>query len=79
MLASRGAAVVRFDKVTYARPGQVADFTIADEYVPHAVAAFRLLRDHPAVDPARVFVAGHSGGGKAAPASRPPRRASPAW
>ena len=66
-LASRGVAVVRFDKVTYAHPGRVADFTIADEYVPHAVAAVRLLRDHPAVGPARVFVAGHSAGGKAAP------------
>ena len=66
-LASRGAAVLRFDKVTCAHPGQVADFTLADEYVPHAVAAVRLLRDHPAVDPARVFVAGHSAGGKAAP------------
>jgi fermentation-respiration switch protein FrsA (DUF1100 family) len=31
------------------------------------VAAAGLLRDHPAVDPARVFVAGHSAGGKAAP------------
>jgi hypothetical protein len=66
-LASCRVAVVRFDKVTCAYPGQVADFTIADEYVPHAVAAVRLLRDHPAVDPARVFVAGHSAGGKAAP------------
>ena len=66
-LASRGAAVVRFDKVTCAHPGQVADLTLAGEYVPHAVAAVRLLRDHPAVDPARVFVAGHSAGGKAAP------------
>ncbi len=66
-LASRGVAVARFDKVTYAHPGQVADLTIADEYVPHAVAAARLLRDHPAVDAARVFVAGHSAGGKAAP------------
>ena len=27
----------------------------------------RPLLDHPAVDPARVFVAGHSAGGKAAP------------
>jgi uncharacterized protein len=66
-LASSGAAVVRFDKVTCAHPGQVADFTLADEYVPHAVAAVRLLLNHPAVDPARVFVAGHSAGGKAAP------------
>ena len=78
-LASRGAAVVRFDKVTCAHRGQVAGFTIADEYLPHAVAAVRLLRDHPAVDPARVFVAGHSAGGKAARASRPSSRPSPAW
>jgi hypothetical protein len=35
--------------------------------VPHAVAAIRLLREHPAVDPAQVFVAGHSLGGTAAP------------
>jgi uncharacterized protein len=66
-LASRGVAVMRFDKVTYAYPGQLADFTIADEYVPHAVAAVGRLREHPAVDAARVFVAGHSAGGKAAP------------
>jgi dienelactone hydrolase len=40
---------------------------MTQEYVPHAVAAVRLLRQQPAVDPARVFVAGHSMGGKAAP------------
>jgi hypothetical protein len=46
-LASRGVAVLRFDKVTYAHPGEVAkahDYTVADEYVPHAVAAVHLLR-----------------------------------
>ncbi|MCK7622263.1 alpha/beta hydrolase [Streptomyces sp. RS10V-4] len=69
-LASAGVAVLRFDKVTHAHPAEVAalpHFTMADEYVPHAVAAVRLLRAHPAVDPARVVVAGHSMGGKAAP------------
>jgi uncharacterized protein len=69
-LASRGVAVLRFDKVTYAHPDQVAgidDFTVADEYVPDAVAAIRLLRQHPAVDAGRVFVAGHSLGGTVAP------------
>jgi hypothetical protein len=69
-LASRGVAVLRFDKVTFAHGGQMADareFTMADEYVTHAVAAVQILRQEPAVDPARVFVLGHSAGGKAAP------------
>jgi dienelactone hydrolase len=69
-LASRGVAVVRFDKVTSAHPRQVADapdFTIAEEYVPHAVAAVHLLQQQPSVDPTRVFVLGHSMGGKVAP------------
>ncbi len=68
-LASRGVAVLRFDKVNHVH-GQVGTepgFTMADEYVPHAVAAVRVLRRQPEVDPARVFVLGHSGGGKAAP------------
>lgn len=69
-LASRGVAVLRFDKVTHTHRGRVAntaDFTMADEYVPHAVAAVHLLQRQPGVDPARVFVLGHSMGGKAAP------------
>ncbi|WP_285706567.1 alpha/beta hydrolase fold domain-containing protein [Microtetraspora sp. NBRC 16547] len=39
---------------------------MSDEYVPHAVAAVRLLQAQPAVDPGRVFVVGHSMGGKVA-------------
>ncbi|MER6814687.1 hypothetical protein ABT299_35895 [Spirillospora sp. NPDC000708] len=69
-LATSGVAVLRFDKATCAHPAEVAAdpaFTMADEYVPHAVAAVRLLRDDPAVDAERVFVLGHSMGGKAAP------------
>ncbi|MCA2226252.1 alpha/beta hydrolase family protein [Nonomuraea aurantiaca] len=69
-LAGRGVAVLRFDKVTCAHAEQVAaraDFTMREEYVPHAVAAVHLLQDHPAVDAARVHVAGHSMGGKVAP------------
>lgn len=66
-LASRGVAVVRFDKITHIRPEVMADpdFTMTDEYVPHAIAAIKLLQDN--VDPARVFVVGHSMGGKVAP------------
>ncbi|MEV6850196.1 alpha/beta hydrolase [Actinoplanes sp. NPDC051411] len=69
-LAGRGVATLRYDKVTYAHPGLVAgdpDFTVQGEYVDHAVAAVELLRGHPSVDPARVFVLGHSEGGTLAP------------
>jgi dienelactone hydrolase len=69
-LASHGVAVLRFDKVTYAHGetvGQDRGFTVADEYVPQATAAIRLLRQHPAVDAGRVVVAGHSLGGTVAP------------
>ncbi|GHO45841.1 alpha/beta hydrolase family protein [Ktedonospora formicarum] len=69
-LASRGVAVLRFDKVTYTHSQQVAtlrDFTMADEYVPSAVAAARLLQQQPTVDPTRIFILGHSMGGKVAP------------
>ncbi|MEU9023471.1 hypothetical protein [Actinomadura sp. NPDC048394] len=69
-LATSGVTVLRFDKATHAHPAEVAadpGFTMADEYVPHAVAAVRLLRGEPGVDAARVFVLGHSMGGKAAP------------
>jgi dienelactone hydrolase len=69
-LASRGVAVLRFDKVTFAHPAEVGrahDFTVADEYVPHAVAAVHLLRQHPAVDAERILLLGHSLGGTVAP------------
>lgn len=67
-LARRGVAVLRFDKITHARPEQIDErFTAADEYVPHAVAAVHALRAHPGVDPERVFVLGHSLGGRMAP------------
>jgi pimeloyl-ACP methyl ester carboxylesterase len=45
----------------------VPAFTVADEYVPHAVAAIGLLRQHPAVDAGRIFALGHSQGGTVAP------------
>ncbi len=59
-LASRGVAVARFDKLTPSR-------TMTDEYLPPAIAAVRLLRQQRTVDPARVFLLGHSMGGKVAP------------
>ncbi|MCS7483309.1 serine aminopeptidase domain-containing protein [Umezawaea endophytica] len=68
-LASRGVAVVRFDKVTHTH-GDVVDapgFTMSDEYVPHAVSAVHLLQRESSVDSGRVFLLGHSMGGKVAP------------
>src|SRR5215472_880954 len=69
-LASLGVAVLRFEKVTYAHGQEVVQdrgFTASDEYLPQAVAAIRLLREHPAVDAGRIFLAGHSLGGTVAP------------
>ncbi|RSN55107.1 hypothetical protein DMH01_32755 [Amycolatopsis sp. WAC 04182] len=69
-LAAHGVAVLRFDKVTHAHGEQVAatpEFTPTDEYVPHAVAGIEILRGLPTVDDGRVFVIGHSMGGKFAP------------
>ncbi|MEV1169171.1 alpha/beta hydrolase [Nonomuraea sp. NPDC049784] len=65
-LAGMGVAVLRYDKVTHVH-ALADDFTMADEYVPHTVAAVHLLQRRPDVDPARIFVLGHSMGGKAAP------------
>ncbi|MEW1906213.1 alpha/beta fold hydrolase [Streptomyces sp. NPDC086147] len=69
-LASRGTTVLRFDKATYTHRDVAAapDLTMSQEYVPYAVDAVGLLRSHPSVDPERVFVLGHSMGGKVAPA-----------
>lgn len=67
-LASRGVAVLRYDKRSAARPQDFADqFTVDLETVDDAVAAIGALRTTPGVDPARVFVAGHSLGAMMAP------------
>ncbi len=69
-LASRGIAVLRFDKVTFAHPAQVKaneSFTVVDEYLHHAVAAVAVLRAVGAVEHERIFLAGHSLGGTIAP------------
>ncbi|MEV7598090.1 alpha/beta fold hydrolase [Kitasatospora sp. NPDC089797] len=76
-LATRRTAVLRFDKPTFAHPDRLpAGFTMADEYLPPALAALALLRARPEIDPDRVHLAGHSMGGKAAPriaaAAEPP-------
>ncbi|WP_433727841.1 alpha/beta hydrolase family protein [Nocardia sp. CA-129566] len=69
-LASRGTAVLRFDKVTLVHAEKVAatpEFTMRDEYLPHALAGIEMLCAATSVDAERVFVVGHSMGGKVAP------------
>ncbi len=69
-LASRGVAVLRFDKVTYTHAEAIKDsqdFTLTDEYLPQAAAAVTLLEHHPDIEARRVFVLGHSLGGTVAP------------
>jgi hypothetical protein len=68
-LATRGIATLRFDKPTlvHAEKFDERGFTLSEEYLPPAIAAIRLLQTHRAVDPRRVFVLGHSAGGKVAP------------
>jgi uncharacterized protein len=69
-LATRGVAVLRFDKVTYTHARELKDaeqFTLNDEYLSDALAAVAHLRAQPAIDHARIFLLGHSLGGTVAP------------
>lgn len=78
-LASRGIAVLRYEKRTKAHaPAMVAakeKITLEEEVVQDALAAVALLRGNLSVDPERIFVLGHSLGGLAVPrlAKRDPR------
>ena len=70
-LASRGIAVLRYDKRTLVHGARIAaskePFTVKDETVDDALAAVELLRRTPGVDPQRIFVLGHSLGGGLVP------------
>jgi dienelactone hydrolase len=70
-LASKGIAVLRYDKRTRAHGSEMAAdpsaITVREETIDDAVAAVDLLRATPGIDPERVFVAGHSLGGYLAP------------
>jgi dienelactone hydrolase len=69
-LASRGIAVLRYEKRTKMYGPKVAamkTFTLHDETVEDALRAVALMRTQQGVDPKRVFVVGHDLGGYAAP------------
>lgn len=67
-LASQGIAVLRYDKRTlHYQDIEIATFTAQDEVIDDVIAAFELLQNTEGVDPARIFVLGHSLGGLLAP------------
>ena len=68
-LASRGIAVLRYDKRTKIYGDRMGDmdFTIQDETVDDALKAVALLRQQPEVDSNRIYVLGHSLGGYISP------------
>ena len=69
-LASRGVAVLRYEKRTRAHPEQFAEtaqYTVKEEAIDDARAAVALLSRRADVDPKRIYVLGHSLGGTLAP------------
>jgi dienelactone hydrolase len=68
-LASRGIAVLRYDKRTKVYGPQMSDlaFTLKEETIDDAVRALALARRQPEANPNRIFVLGHSLGGYAVP------------
>jgi uncharacterized protein len=70
-LASRGIAVLRYDKRTHKYGAQISDdpaqMTVKDEEMDDALSGVALVASMPEIDPRRVFVAGHSEGAYLAP------------
>ncbi len=67
-LASRGVAVLRYDKRTKVYPALfTAASTVREETMDDVVAAVALLRSRREIDPASVVILGHSLGGMLAP------------
>lgn len=70
-LACKGIAVLRYEKRTKQYPtecaAQINDFTLKDEVIDDALAAIQTVKSVVAIDPARIYVCGHSLGAMCAP------------
>lgn len=69
-LASRGIAVLRYDKRSKVHGPKLAamrSFTVKEEVLDDVGEALAWLGAHPAIDPRRIFVLGHSLGGMLIP------------
>jgi hypothetical protein len=70
-LATKGIAVLRFDKRAYACPMRVTrniqSLTPKEEVIDDAVSYSEMLSTHEKIDPNHIYIAGHSFGGQLAP------------
>ncbi len=69
-LQKEGVASLRYDKRTYIYGAKmVTDYslTVKEETIDDAISAVRLAKTFDAIDPARIFIAGHSMGGYLVP------------
>ncbi|RKY00046.1 hypothetical protein DRP77_12235, partial [Candidatus Poribacteria bacterium] len=70
-LATKGIAVLRYEKRTKAYPREMArmapKLTVEEEVIKDALAAVELLRKEGKIDPKAIFVLGHSLGAMLAP------------
>ncbi len=70
-LASKGVAVLRYDKRSFAYPqevkAEISALTVQQVVIENAVAAVALLRALPEVQSRSIYVLGHSLGGMVAP------------
>ncbi|MEO8151297.1 MAG: DUF3887 domain-containing protein [Bacteroidia bacterium] len=70
-LASKGIAVLRYEKRTRQYQtecfAQINDLTIKEEVIDDALAAIQTAKSVVAIDPARIYICGHSLGAMCAP------------
>lgn len=71
-LAKRSIASIRYDKRSFAHGFKLlrdksTPITVKEETIEDALLATELLRQDPRIDPARIFIVGHSMGGMLAP------------
>lgn len=71
-LASKGIAVLRYDKRTFTHASEftqdlVLKMTVKEEVIEDALLAVNLMREMPEIDSGRVFLLGHSLGASVAP------------
>ena len=69
-LAKKGIASLRYDKRSFTHGLKMVkekDITVREETIEDALLAASLLKQHPNIDPEKVFIIGHSMGGMLAP------------